>query len=72
MATITIPKTEYDKLNRQAKAYRKIASRFFDWMLEDPIEEVVGDFRDSGLYSKEFLGDLDSGLRKSSYGKQQK
>lgn len=67
MATISIPKTEYDKLTRQAEAYRRMASRLFDWILHDPIDEVVTDFRNTDLYSEEFLSDLESGLRKSSY-----
>ena len=69
MATITIPKTEYSKLKRQAEAYKKLSSRFFEFMVKDPIEEVINDFRKTNLYTKEFLIDLEGGLRKSSYGK---
>ena len=69
MATITIPKTEYSKLKRQSDAYKKLSSRFFEFMIKDPIEEVVSDFRKTSLYTKEFLTDLEDGLRKSSYAK---
>ena len=67
MAEITLPKTQYETLKRQAAAYRKLAERFFESVIRDPIEEVVEDFRKTNLYSEEFLKDLDSGLRKSSY-----
>lgn len=69
MAKVTLPKTEYESLKRQAEAYRKFAEKFFELMVKDPIEEVVEDFRKTNLYTKEFLRDLESGLRKSSYAK---
>lgn len=69
MASITIPKTEYERLEREAKAYRKFAERFFESVLEGSVSDVVKDFEDTGLYTKEFLEDLENGLKKSSYGK---
>jgi hypothetical protein len=69
MAKVTIPKEEYKKLQKQSRAYRKLAARLFELLIKDPVREVVKDFRDTGLYSKEFLVDLESGLRKSSYAK---
>ena len=69
MAKITLPKTEYERLRRQAAAYRKFAEKFFESVVKDPIEEVVGDFRKTNLYTEDFLKDLESGLRKSSYVK---
>lgn len=69
MSTITIPKIEYSKLKRQADAYKKLSSRFFEFMVKDPMEEVIKDFRETSLYTKEFLADLEEGLRKSSYAK---
>lgn len=70
MAQVTLPKTEYEQLKRQAEAYRKFAARIFELAIRDPIEEVVKDFRRTNLYTKGFLKDLESGLRKSSYAKQ--
>lgn len=70
MAKVTISKTEYEHLKKQATAYRKFAAKFFESMIKDPIEEVVNDFSETDLYSKEFLKDLESGLRKSSYIKE--
>ncbi len=72
METITISKKEYKKLLSQAKAYEKLAKGFFENVVKDPIDEVVSDFKKTKLYSNEFLDDLESGLRKSTYLKQKK
>jgi len=69
MVRVTLPKTEYEQLKRQAEAYRRFAARLFELAIGDPIEEVVEDFRKTNLYTKDFLKDLESGLRKSSYAK---
>jgi len=69
MNIITIPKNEYSKLRRQSDAYKKLSSRFFEFMIKDPIEEVINDFRKTNLYTKGFLADLEDGLKKSSYAK---
>ncbi len=67
--TITLSKTEYDKLKRQADIYEFLAGQIFSFAIKDPIEEVVSDFEETGLYSKKFIKDLESGLRRSSYSK---
>ena len=69
MAQVTLPKTEYEQLKKQARAYRKFASELFEMIIQDPIEEVVEDFRKTNLYAEDFLKDLESGLQKSSYSK---
>lgn len=69
MATVTISKREYAKLRQREEAYKKLTARFFELALKDPISDIVEDFRKTGLYTKEFLGDLEDGLRKSSYAK---
>lgn len=69
MASITIPKTEYERLEREAKAYRKFAERFFESVLEDSVSNIMKDFQETGLYSDGFLSDLENGLKKSSVGK---
>jgi len=69
MVEVAVSKTEYEKLKRQATAYRRFAKKFFELIIKDPIKEVVEDFRKTNLYTKEFLKDLESGLRKSSYAK---
>ncbi len=67
MNTVTISKKEYSQLKNQALAYRKMAKSLFSAVVKDPIAEVVSDFSSTGLYNKNFLKDLESGLRKSSY-----
>ena len=67
MNTVTITKTEYQKLQNQSKAYQKLASNVFQFALKDPIQEVVDDFKKTDLYTDEFLIDLEDGLRESSY-----
>lgn len=69
MTQITLSKAEYERLKRQSAAYRKFAVKLFELIVKDPIEEVVEDFRRTNLYNEDFLKDLDSGLRKSSYAK---
>ncbi|EKD33136.1 MAG: hypothetical protein ACD_76C00086G0001 [uncultured bacterium] len=67
--SVTLPKKEYLRLKREAEAYRNIATKVFELPLRDPVGEVVSDFRVDGLYTDEFLMDLENGLRKSSYAK---
>lgn len=65
--TITLPKTEYQRLKLQAKAYQKIMGKFFELAVKDPLWQIVDDFRKTNIYTKGFLEDLESGLKKSSY-----
>ena len=69
MNTVSIQKTEYQRLRRHAAAYRKMAERVYESVLRDPIKEVAEDFRRTGLYTDEFIVDLESGLRNSSYAR---
>ena len=64
---VTIPKTEYTRLKREAGAYRRFTEQFFQTAIREPIEDVVEDFRKTDLYTKEFLSDLEDGLRRSSF-----
>lgn len=66
---VKVPKMEYLRLKKQAEAYRIISARVFELPLCDPIHAVVDDFRETDLYTEEFLADLEDGLRKSSYTK---
>lgn len=67
MSTVTIPQKEYKKLRKQAAAYHKLAGTLFKSVVKDPVEDVVDDFRKTGLYTEAFLHDLGEGLRRSSY-----
>ncbi len=72
MDTIVIPKTEYRRLRRQAGAYQKIAGKFNALVLRDSAGEVAGDFKKTGIYTDQFIRDLETGLRKSSYARAKK
>jgi hypothetical protein len=67
--TITINKSEYLSLKKDATAYRKLATSFFERAIKDPVSETVAEFKKTKLYNQDFLNDLENGLRKSSYGK---
>lgn len=69
MTFITIPKTEYQQLKRQALTLRRFYVKIFQSALRDPIDEVMADFEKTDLYTPEFLRDLEQGLRQSSYAK---
>ena len=62
MTTVTIPKSKYQAIVRQANAYRKLASNFASQMMETPIKVVVDNFNATGKYSLAFLDDLKDGL----------
>ncbi|MDP4010619.1 MAG: hypothetical protein Q8P72_00140 [Candidatus Roizmanbacteria bacterium] len=66
---VTLPKQEYLRLKQQAQAYQTMVARMYELPLMDPIGEVVADFKNTDLYTDEFLVDLEDGLRKSSYTK---
>ena len=69
MTYVTIPKIEYQQLKKQALTLRRMYARFFDFAIKNPVDEVVADFKATGLYTKGFLRDLEQGLSKSSYAK---
>ena len=72
MDTIVIPKTEYRRLRREADAYKKIAGGLNALILHDSVSEAVDDFKKTGLYTDEFISDLETGLRRSSYARAKK
>jgi hypothetical protein len=67
--SVTLQKNEYQRLKRQAEAYRKFAAQIFEVAIQDPVSSIVDDFRKTDIYSDTFLSDLESGLRKSSIAK---
>lgn len=69
MSKIIISKKEYRQLKDRSEAYKKGASAFFSSVIRKPITEVVEDFKNTGLYSKRFIADLEKGLKRSSYAK---
>jgi len=67
MDTVTISKKEYNSLKQKSDAYNKLVSRFYESIVIDTVEDVIEDFKETNLYSNEFLSDLEDGLRKSNY-----
>lgn len=46
-----------------------MASIQIEKIQKDIVSKTVKDFQEVGLYTKDFLEDLEKGLRNSSYGK---
>lgn len=69
MNTIILPRQEYETLRKKARAYEELAGLFFKKTRVDSMDDVVSDFRKTGLYSEEFLFDLKTGLEQSSRSK---
>ena len=67
MSKISISREEYKNLKKQSEAYKTLATRFFETAIKDSTKDVVKDFHNTNLYTKDFLSDLENGLRKSSY-----
>lgn len=69
--TITLPKTEYQRL-RQAADLLEIIRKFFEVnffsepSVKDP-KKIIKEFKKTGLYNKNFLKSLEKGLAESSY-----
>ena len=67
MSKVTISKEEYTRLKKHSEAYKKLAIRFFETATKDTVDEVVQNFRQTGLYTEGFLSDMKKGLSQSSY-----
>jgi len=71
MATVTVPKTKYEELKKQAAAYRKIVSATGADLFKPPptrdAQGVVAALKGTGRYSKKFIASVARGLTRSSY-----
>ncbi len=71
MATITIPKIEYETLKKKATLYEHIRRMMERDIFTSPptknIKEIVGAFTKTKRYNKAFLESLEKGLKRSSY-----
>ena len=71
MVTITLPKIEYLDLKKRAEAFDKMVAginpSFFFTPVEKSRKRIISDFSKTKLYSKEFLKDLEKGLKRSSF-----
>lgn len=70
MATITLPKKEYHQLVEKALRYDYLRQLLEEDIFSPPptrsVKKVIDSFTKTGLYSKEFLKDLEKGLKRSS------
>ncbi len=71
MPTITLPKKEYHQLIEKALRYDYIRQLLKKDIFVSPptrsVKKVIDSFSKTGLYGKEFLKDLERGLKRSSY-----
>lgn len=69
--TISLPKTEYQRLRQIAERYELMRKLFEMESFAPPpvrdVREVLKSFRKTGLYREPFLRSLERGLRESSY-----
>jgi len=71
-STITISRQTYNRLKKEAGAFHVFMRGKLSIakpLASSRAKKLVKDFRDSGIYTKSFLADLEKGLLKSSYGK---
>lgn len=69
MSTVTISKTHYNTLRRQAKAYQRMVSVVSDEFVSPPKSRavVMKAFKKTGKYNAKFLESLNQGLKRSTY-----
>ena len=71
MSTVTIPKTKYETLKRDATAYRQIISAAGTSLFNSPptrdAKKIIAAMKETGRYSKKFLDSLAKGLARSTY-----
>ena len=70
MNTVTVPKTRYETLKKQAAAYRKIVSARVNLFNSPPTRDakkVITAMKETGRYSKKFIDSLAKGIARSSY-----
>lgn len=71
MVTITLPKIEYLSLKKRAEAFDKMVAEinpsFFFVPVEKSRKKIISEFSKTKLYNKEFLKDLNQGLKRSSF-----
>lgn len=71
MSTVTLPKIEYMNLKKRAEAFDKMVAginpSFFFVPTEKSRKKIMSEFSKTKLYSKEFLKDLEKGIKRSSF-----
>ena len=73
MATVTIPKKEYDKLIDKALRYEYLRQLMKENVFASPpvrdAKKIIKNFKATGEYNQKFLESLEKGLKRSSYFK---
>lgn len=73
MQTVTISKKEYEELiekkRRYEYLYQIIESDIFSPPPTKDINEIINDFKKTGIYNQKFISSLEKGLKRSSYFK---
>ncbi|MCK4782000.1 hypothetical protein KAS79_03730 [Candidatus Parcubacteria bacterium] len=73
MATITIPKKEYNKLIESTLRYEYLRQIMNENIFASPptrnAREVVKSFKKTGKYNQKFIQSLEKGLKRSLYFK---
>jgi hypothetical protein len=71
MAMVTLRKTEYLNLRERAEAFDRMVAvvnpSFFFAPQEKSRKKIISEFSKTKLYNKEFLKDLERGLKRSSF-----
>ena len=71
MYTITLPKIEYQSLKKRAEAFDNMIAGINPSVFFVPAEKsrkkIISEFSKTKLYSKEFLKNLEKGLKRSSF-----
>ena len=74
MTTITLPKIEYLNLKKRAEAFDNMVAGVNPSLFFVPVEKsrkkIISEFSKTKLYSKEFIKDLEKGLKRSSFSTQ--
>lgn len=71
MATITIPKREYQRLIEKAFRYEYLRQIMEEDIFTLPpvrdVKRIIREFKKTNLYNEKFLKSLEQGLKRSSY-----
>ena len=71
MVTITIPKTEYQRLTEKAFRYEYLRQIMEEEIFASPpvrdVKKIVQEFKDTGSYNQKFFNSLKQGLKRSPY-----
>jgi len=71
MSTVTLPKSEYEVLKAQASAYERLLKSVVKESVVTPPtrskSKILGAFKKTGKYNKNFLASFKTGLKRSSF-----